>query len=208
MSRERLPNKRPGWHLKVNIEGQTFYLSTGEYPDGRLGEIWIHAHQEGSFSQGMSTSLARMVSIALQNDVSVGEVVRSLRRLDFPPRGLVIGSPSVRRCTSVADWIAQELEAAYPEPGGTPAPEPAESVPPANPEAPPASNGTPADTDWRTRGAMPPPDPAAWVETLRAAVVPPFNPSAPPDVPVYGGDGPKVARLTERPVPNSGEGPG
>jgi len=113
MTRERLPDRRSSWTQKVRIEGQTFYLCCGEYEDGRLGEIFLEAHKEGTFARGVLSALARMTSIALQSGVSVLEVVGALRHLNFPPRGAVAGSEVVMQCTSLTDWIAQELEAIY-----------------------------------------------------------------------------------------------
>lgn len=118
MTRERLPDRRRCWTQKVRIldplGGQTFYLTCGEYPDGRLGEIFLEAHKEGTFARGVLQALARTVSIALQSQAPVGEIVNALRHLNFPPKGDVAGSATVTKCSSVTDWIAQELEAAYP----------------------------------------------------------------------------------------------
>lgn len=122
MSREKLPDRRRGWTQKVRIghERTVFYLTTGEYPDGRIGEFWLATHKEGTFARGLAGALARMASIALQNGTPLSEVVKSLRHLNFPPNGPVIGDGSaVSVCSSVCDWVAQELEAAYikaPEP--------------------------------------------------------------------------------------------
>lgn len=118
MSREYLPPRRRCVTQKVKIPDangvlQSFYLSTGEYPDGRLGEIWIEAHKEGTFARGVLGALARMVSLALQHQVPVAEIVHTLRWMNFPPRGAVTGSEACARCESVVDWIAQELEVAY-----------------------------------------------------------------------------------------------
>ena len=117
-TRQRLPNRRRSWTQKVRIAdangaAQTFYLTCGEYPDGRLGEIWIEAHKEGTLTRGVFGALARMASISLQCGANVAEVVNAMRHLDFPPNGTVEGSPAVARCSSIPDWIAQELAAAY-----------------------------------------------------------------------------------------------
>lgn len=113
MTRRRLPDRRNAWTQKVRIEGQTFYLCCGEYDDGTLGEIFLEAQKEGTFARGILSALARMTSIALQSGVPVIEVVNALRHLNFPPRDEINGSASVAKCSSVADWIAQEIEAAY-----------------------------------------------------------------------------------------------
>jgi hypothetical protein len=113
MPREKLPGRRRSWTQKVRVGGQTFYASFSEYPDGRLGEVFIEAHKEGTFTRGILSALARTVSVALQSGVSPAEVVKTLRGLNFPPRGAVEGSAAVRECSSVPDWLAQEIEAHY-----------------------------------------------------------------------------------------------
>lgn len=111
--RELLPPRRASWTQKVRIENSTFYLSFGEYPDGRLGEVWIEAHRENTFTRGVLGALARVVSIALQHGVPVDDVVEALRPLNYPPNGEVKGSSTVVGCKSVTNWIAQEISAAY-----------------------------------------------------------------------------------------------
>lgn len=114
MTRTKLPDRRALWTQKVIIGGQTFYLSVGEYENRRVGEIWLTVSKHGTFTRGIADTLARLTSIALQNDTPIAEVVNALRNLNFPPNGQVIaeGSP-VTQCTSVPDWIAQELAAVY-----------------------------------------------------------------------------------------------
>lgn len=85
----------------------------GEYEDGRPGEIWIVVAKAGSFIRGALDNLARMVSTALQCGTPLEEVVKSLRGLNYPPNGLVTGSPFFSGCLSVGDWVAKELEYAY-----------------------------------------------------------------------------------------------
>lgn len=114
--RECLPARRRAWTQRASVAGQTAYLSFGEYPDGRLGEVWLEVAKENTFLRGMAGALCRTVSVALQCGTPVGEVVRSLRGLSFPPQGAVEGSPSVTHCTSLPDWMAQEIEAAYVRP--------------------------------------------------------------------------------------------
>jgi ribonucleoside-diphosphate reductase alpha chain len=113
--RTKPPNRRASWTQKAVIGGQTFYLGFGEDSDGRLIEIFITASKEGSFTRGIMDALARMISVALQCQTPVSEVVKALKSLNFPYDGPVLGSPKVQTCTSVADWIAQEIQAVYPE---------------------------------------------------------------------------------------------
>jgi hypothetical protein len=141
MSRKRLPDRRPAWIQKCKLLGpngwQTFYLTCGEYPDGKIGEIFLDAHKEGTFSRGVLSALARVVSIALQHGVPPEEIVKTLRWMNFPPSGEVISELSpVKNCLSVVDWIAQEIELAYvlqapitKTPADTPEPTPLDTPP-------------------------------------------------------------------------------
>lgn len=95
------------------IDGQTFYCAFGEFEDGTLGEIFITAHKEGTFGRGNLDSLARMTSIALQCGAALEDVVKALRHSNYPPNGEVTGTPTTTRVSSIADWIAQEIEANY-----------------------------------------------------------------------------------------------
>lgn len=108
-----LPARRKSWTQKVRIGGQTLHLTVGEYPDGRPGEVFLNVSKTGSFNRGVMETLAMNISKALQTGVPVEEVVKANRGLDFPPNGAVEGSAFVREATSVPDWVAQELEAAY-----------------------------------------------------------------------------------------------
>ena len=46
--RERMPDRRKGYTQKAVVGGHKLYLRTGEYDDGRLGEIFIDMHKEGA----------------------------------------------------------------------------------------------------------------------------------------------------------------
>lgn len=113
MTKESMPPRRKSWTQKVRIGGQTFYLTCGEYADGRLGEVFLSCSKAGSFSQGVCDTLARLVSVALQDGVPLARVIHAMQMLNFPPNGEVTGSKVATNATSVPDWLAQELAAAY-----------------------------------------------------------------------------------------------
>ena len=48
VGRESLPARRKGYTQKACVGGRKMYLSTGEYADGRLGEIFIDMHEGGA----------------------------------------------------------------------------------------------------------------------------------------------------------------
>ena len=66
--RERLPNRRDGYTQKARVGGQKIYLRTGDYADGRLGEIFIDTHKEGAF-RSLMNNFAIAVSLGLQHGV-------------------------------------------------------------------------------------------------------------------------------------------
>lgn len=111
--RTRPPDRRATWRQKARISGQKFFVDFGEYDDGRLCEIFVEAAKEGAFVRGILGALARMVSMSLQCGATPQEVCKALRYCTFEPNGDVTGSPAVKTCTSLVDWIAQEIEAAY-----------------------------------------------------------------------------------------------
>ena len=113
MTRTKLPDRRRQWTQKARIGGNVYYLAVGEYPDGSIGEVFLDAHKHGTFARGILDALARTISVALQCGTPLVEICKALRGLSYPPEGTVMGSDQVTEATSVVDWIAQELEAAY-----------------------------------------------------------------------------------------------
>ena len=131
MTREVLPYRRNVWRQKLRIRDKEmagehkFYVDFGEYPDSRLAEIWVTAHKQGTFARGVMDTLARSVSMALQRGTPISDVVRMLRDMNFSPQGLVDAEiTTVAECTSIADYIAQEIEACYSDTGRLPDPPP------------------------------------------------------------------------------------
>lgn len=111
--RERLPDTRAGYNQKVKIGGQTVYLRTGEYADGRLGEIFIDVSKAGSTMRAMCGALAVAVSKALQRGVPLGLIVEDYRGWKFEPSGTVVGDPRITEADSILDYVFRELELTY-----------------------------------------------------------------------------------------------
>lgn len=125
MTREKLPERRKILRQKVVIHhpetgAHTFYVEFGEFEDGRLGEVFITAHKTGTFVRGTLDALARSISLALQSGTSPRELAKTLCGMDYPPSGLV-SAPFSRvdgkTCSSIADYIGQEIMACYGEDG-------------------------------------------------------------------------------------------
>ena len=113
MERERLPDRRTGYIQKAVIGGHKVYLHTGEYADGRLGEIFIDMHKEGTAFRSLMNNFAIAVSIGLQYGVPLEEFVEAFVFTRFEPSGIVTGNTRIRMANSILDYIFRELGISY-----------------------------------------------------------------------------------------------
>ncbi len=86
-NRERLPDRRGGYTQKAHVGGHKVYLRTGEYPDGRLGEIFVDMHKEGAAFRSLMNNFAIAVSLGLQYGVPLEEYVDAFTFTRFEPAG-------------------------------------------------------------------------------------------------------------------------
>jgi ribonucleoside-diphosphate reductase alpha chain len=111
--RERLPDRRTGYIQKATVGGHKVYLHTGEYKDGRLGEIFIDMHKEGAAFRSLMNNFAIAVSVGLQYGVPLDEFVDAFTFTRFEPAGLVRGNAAIKNATSILDYIFRELAISY-----------------------------------------------------------------------------------------------
>ncbi len=111
--REKLPERRRGYTQKAIVGGHKVYLRTGEYADGRLGEIFIDMHKEGAGFRAMMNNFAIAVSVGLQYGVPLEEFVDAFTFTRFEPAGMVQGNDSIKNATSILDYIFRELAVSY-----------------------------------------------------------------------------------------------
>ncbi len=111
--REPLPARRTGYTQKAAIGGHKLFVSTGEYKDGRLGEIFIALHKEGSAFRGLMDAFAIAVSIGLQHGVNLEDFVEAFTFTRFGPAGAVDGDPAVLQATSMIDYVFRNLAVNY-----------------------------------------------------------------------------------------------
>src|SRR5437667_2071984 len=111
--RERLPQRRKGYTQKAIVGGHKVYLRTGEYEDGRVGEIFVDMHKEGAAFRSLMNNFAIAISIGLQYGVPLEEFVEAFTFTRFEPAGIVIGNDSIKNATSVLDYIFRELAVSY-----------------------------------------------------------------------------------------------
>ena len=112
-SREKLPDRRKGYTQKAVVGGHKVYLRTGEYDDGKLGEIFIDMHKEGAALRAMMNNFAIAVSVGLQYGVPLEEFVDAFTFTKFEPAGMVQGNDSIKNATSILDYVFRELAVSY-----------------------------------------------------------------------------------------------
>lgn len=115
--RRKMPNRVYGPRVKFNIIGPAgkskFYLRCGNYPEGKLGEIFIDCAKEGATLRGIMNAFAMAVSIGLQRGVPLEEFVEAFTFTKFEPNGPIQGHDRLKRCDSVIDAVFRELAITY-----------------------------------------------------------------------------------------------
>jgi ribonucleoside-diphosphate reductase alpha chain len=111
--RERLPNRRKSYIQKAVVGGHKVYLHTGEYEDGRLGEIFIDMHKEGASFRSLMNNFAIAISLGLQYGVPLEEYVEAFTFTRFEPSGFVQGNDAIKNATSILDYVFRELAISY-----------------------------------------------------------------------------------------------
>ncbi|MDJ0894798.1 MAG: vitamin B12-dependent ribonucleotide reductase [Alphaproteobacteria bacterium] len=111
--RSRLPDRRKGYTQKATVGGHKVYLRTGEYENGKIGEIFIDMHKEGAAFRSLMNNFAIAISIGMQYGVPLDEFVDAFTFTRFEPSGTVKGNDAIRMATSVLDYIFRELAISY-----------------------------------------------------------------------------------------------
>ncbi len=111
--REELPARRRGYTQKAAVGGHRVFLRTGEYPDGRLGEVGLAVPRESPTVRGLADAFAASLSVGLQHGTPLDAYVEALAHLRFAPAGAVEGDPGVDRASSIPDYVARSLAASY-----------------------------------------------------------------------------------------------
>src|SRR5882724_3529335 len=111
--REKMPDRRKGYTQKAVVGGHKVYLRTGEYDDGRIGEIFIDMHKEGAAFRAMMNNFAIAISLGLQYGVPLDEYVDAFTFTKFEPAGIVQGNDAIKNATSILDYVFRELAISY-----------------------------------------------------------------------------------------------
>lgn len=111
--RTRLPNRRKGYTQKAVVGGHKVYLRTGEYDDGKIGEIFLDMHKEGAAFRSLMNNFAIAISLGLQYGVPLDEYVDAFVFTRFEPSGPVQGNDTIKNATSILDYVFRELAVSY-----------------------------------------------------------------------------------------------
>ena len=112
-SRFKMPDRRKGYIQKAQIGDHKVYLHTGEYDDGKIGEIFIDTNKEGELVKAMMNNFAIAISLGLQYGVPLDEFVNAYVDTKFEPSGKVYGNDRIMSATSILDYIFRELAISY-----------------------------------------------------------------------------------------------
>ncbi len=108
-----MPDRRKGYIQKATIGDHKVYLHTGEYEDGKIGEIFIDTSKEGELVKALMNNFAIAVSLGLQYGVPLDEFVSAFIGTKFEPSGKVKGNDRILSASSILDYIFRELAISY-----------------------------------------------------------------------------------------------
>ena len=108
-----MPDRRKGYIQKATIGNHKVYLHTGEYEDGKIGEIFIDTSKEGELVKALMNNFAIAVSLGLQYGVPLDEFVNAYVETKFEPSGKVHGNDRILSASSILDYIFRELAISY-----------------------------------------------------------------------------------------------
>ena len=108
-----MPDRRKGYIQKATIGNHKVYLHTGEYEDGKIGEIFIDTSKEGELVKALMNNFAIAISLGLQYGVPLEEYVDAFVDTKFEPSGKVNGNDRILSATSILDYVFRELAISY-----------------------------------------------------------------------------------------------
>ncbi len=108
-----MPDRRKGYIQKASVGDHKVYLHTGEYEDGKIGEIFIDTSKEGELVKALMNNFAIAISLGLQYGVPLDEFVNAFVDTKFEPSGKVYGNDRILSATSILDYIFRELAISY-----------------------------------------------------------------------------------------------
>ena len=112
-NRSKMPDRRKGYIQKVSVGDHKIYLHTGEYDDGKVGEIFVDMNNEGELVKSLMNNFAIGISLGLQYGVPLEEFVDAFIETKFEPSGEIKGNDRILNASSILDYIFRELAISY-----------------------------------------------------------------------------------------------
>jgi hypothetical protein len=109
---EHMPRKRNSSTFSFRVADCEGYVTVGEFPDGRPGEVFISVSKQGSTLAGIMDAFAISVSMGLQHGVPLATFVRHFTNMRFEPAGMT-DDPELRFAASLVDYIFRRLAVEY-----------------------------------------------------------------------------------------------
>jgi ribonucleoside-diphosphate reductase alpha chain len=103
-----LPRRRSGHTTTVTIGAERFCLTANRQDDGSLGEVFIHWGKHGTSAAGLVNAYAVALSLGLQHQVPLADLIRPGLDQFFVPNGHT-DDPEIPRVRSAVDYIARRL---------------------------------------------------------------------------------------------------
>jgi ribonucleoside-diphosphate reductase alpha chain len=110
--RKRLPKSRISRTTSFSVAGAEGYMTSGQYDEGALGEVFLKLGKQGSTLAGVMDAFSIAVSIGLQYGVPLEQFVQKFTNLKFEPAGMT-DDPDVRMAQSIMDYIFRRLALDY-----------------------------------------------------------------------------------------------
>jgi ribonucleoside-diphosphate reductase alpha chain len=110
--RNRLPKSRISRTTSFSVAGAEGYMTSGQYENGKLGEVFLKLGKQGSTLAGVMDAFSIAVSIGLQYGVPLEQFAQKFTNLKFEPAGMT-DDPDVRMAQSIMDYIFRRLALDY-----------------------------------------------------------------------------------------------
>ena len=110
--RERLPRRRARRPSPSAWRTARATSRSGEYEDGRPGEVFIKVAKQGSTLAGIMDAFSISISLGLQHGVPLATYVRKYANMKFEPSGMT-DDADLRIATSLVDYIFRRLALDY-----------------------------------------------------------------------------------------------
>lgn len=111
--REHLRDFRIGYTQKVKVGGTSVFLRTGEYADGRLGELFIDSLERGSEVNRLLNENAIQFSEKIQAGVPLEEALEIFNKAGMSQFSGMTNHPFVRNAKGIEGFIYDLIRAHY-----------------------------------------------------------------------------------------------